>query len=142
MKLTTSVTYPTIGNRKPITLQSLVAPQARTFGPTQASLSVRVVNGHVPAEPIAGLTLNLSGTRTLADPTSAEGCVLWGFLPATGTYTVAGSAAGHATPDGSATINKTYNNLPGNRRRTTTRSTTWPAGSAPRSRRSARPPRR
>ena len=114
MKLTTSVTYPTIGNRKPITLQSLVAPPARTFGPTQASLSVRVVNGHVPAEPIAGLTLNLSGTRTLADPTSADGCVLWGFLPATGTYTVAGSAAGHATPDGSATINKTYNNLPGN----------------------------
>jgi hypothetical protein len=114
MKLTTSVTYPTIGARKPITLESLVAPPARTFGPTQASLSVHVKNGHVPAGPVAGLTLNLTGTRTLSDPTSADGCVLWGYLPATGTYTVSGSTAGHVTPDGSPTISKTYTNLPGN----------------------------
>jgi Tfp pilus assembly protein PilV len=114
MKLTTSVTYPTIGKRKPITLESLVAPPARTFGPNEASLSVHVKNGQVPAAPIAGLTLNLTGAKTLSDVTSADGCVLWGFLPATGTYTVTGSIPGHVTPEGSPTITKTYNNLPGN----------------------------
>jgi len=116
MKLTTTVTYPTIGKRKPITLESLVAPPARTFGPTQASLSVRVTNAQAaPAGPaVAGLILNLTGTKALSDATSTDGCVLWGYLAATGTYTVTGSTAGHVTPDGSPTITKTYTNLTGN----------------------------
>jgi hypothetical protein len=114
MKLTTTVTYPTIGARKPITLESIVAPPARTFGPTEASLSVHVKNSHVPAGAVANLVLNLTGTKTLSDSTSAAGCVLWGYLPATGTYTITGSTAGHVTPDGSPTISKTYANLPAN----------------------------
>jgi hypothetical protein len=102
MKLTTTVTYPTIGTRKPVVLESLVAPPARAFGVTQGSLTVRI-RDRLEA-PVAGIALSLTGPRTLSYSTSAAGCVLFGYLPAGGGYTVTGSKAGYVERDGSTTL--------------------------------------
>jgi hypothetical protein len=102
MKLTTTVTYPTMGTRKPVVLESVVSPPARAFGLTQGSLSVHVRDRLQNA--VAGIGLNLGGPKTLSDTTSAAGCVLWGYLPAGSGYTITGSQAGYVQPDGSTAI--------------------------------------
>ncbi len=102
MRLRTTVSSPAM--RKPIVVDSLVAPPARSFQPDQGSLAVQVNDR--AAGPIAGLTVTLAGPATLSDATNANGCVLWGYLPAGSGYTVSAASAGYVKPDGSATINE------------------------------------
>jgi Tfp pilus assembly protein PilV len=102
MKLTTTVSAPTFGTRKPVVLETLISPSARSFDATQGSLAV-LVTGRT-GQPISGLTLNLTGPKTLSDSTSAEGCILWGYLAAGSGYTVSGSRAGWVQPSGAAAI--------------------------------------
>jgi hypothetical protein len=99
MKVSTTVTWPQMGTRKPVTLESLIAPSVRSFDATQGSLSVQVSDriGHG----VSGLTLNLTGGATLSDATSSDGCVLWGYLPAGSGYAVGFSRPGYVQPDGS-----------------------------------------
>jgi len=102
MKVTTAVTFPTIGNRNPVTLESLITPPARAFDPDQGSLAVQVDDGS--GDPISGLTLSLTGPATLSDATNVNGCVLWGYIPAGSGYTISASRSGYVQPSGSATI--------------------------------------
>jgi hypothetical protein len=103
MKVSTTVTWPAMGTRKPVTLESLISPSVRAFDATQGSLSVQVSDrsGHG----VSGLTLALSGGATLSDVTSSDGCVLWGYLPAGSGYAVGFSRPGYLQPDGSPAVN-------------------------------------
>jgi len=102
MKLTTTATSPAIGNRPPAKLESLITPPARSFDENQGSLAVQVNDRS--GGPFSGLTLNLTGAATMSDTTNANGCVLWGYLPAGSGYTVSASRGGYVEPDGSPTI--------------------------------------
>lgn len=105
MKLSTVVSWPNMGTRKPITLESLITPGVRSFGANQGSLAVQMTDrlGHG----VSGLQLNLSGGATLSDPTSATGCVLWGYLNAGNAYTLGFShPPDYVLTDGSTVVSK------------------------------------
>jgi len=102
MKVTTTVTATAFGNRRPVTLESIIAPPARTFGEDQGSLAVRVSDR--AGDPVSGVTLSLTGAATLSDATNANGCVLWGYLDAGGGYTISASSGGFVQPSGNPMI--------------------------------------
>ena len=105
LKLSTVVTWTNMGVRKPVTLESLIAPGVRSFGAGQGSLAVQVTNG--AGNGISGLQLALSGTAARTDTTSAAGCVLWGYLPSGSGYTLAfNRPPDYVTPDGQQTVSK------------------------------------
>jgi Flp pilus assembly protein TadG len=105
LKLTTVVTWPQMGRRKPIELESLIAPGVRSFGVNQGSLAVQVQNA--AGNGVSGLQLNLSGSASLSDTTNANGCVLWGYLNAGSGYTLGFShPPDFVTPDGSQVVSK------------------------------------
>jgi Tfp pilus assembly protein PilV len=100
MKLSTTVTWPQMGDRSPVTLDSLVTPGVRAFDDDQGSLSVRVTDRN--GDGVAGLQLNITGSATLSDPTNADGCVLWGYLDEGTGYTLGFSRApDYVLPNGS-----------------------------------------
>ena len=103
MKLTTTVTWPAMEQRSPVTLESIITPGVRSFGAGQGSLAVRVTDASGAG--VSGLQMNLSGPRTLSDTTSASGCVLWGYLDAVPGYTVGFSRPPDwVAPDGSQAV--------------------------------------
>jgi len=105
LKVTTVVTWPRMGRRKPIELESIITPGVRGFGANQGSLAVQVTDRN--ATGVSGLQLNLSGSATLSDTTNATGCVLWGYLTAGSGYAVGFSRPPDwVTPDGSQAVSK------------------------------------
>jgi hypothetical protein len=103
MKISTVVSWPQMATRKPVTLESIVTPGVRSFGAGQGSLAVQVTNANGTG--VSGLPLSLSGPRTLSDTTSSSGCVLWGYLPAAGGYTMAFSRPpDYVTPTGATSV--------------------------------------
>jgi Tfp pilus assembly protein PilV len=102
LKVSTTVTWPQMGTRKPVTLESLITPSVRAFDAAQGALSVQV--SHADGSGVSGLPINLSGGATLSDATSSGGCVLWGYLPAGSGYAVGFSLPGYVRPDGSAAV--------------------------------------
>jgi Tfp pilus assembly protein PilV len=104
LKLSTVVTWNNMGGRKPVTLESLITPGVRSFGAGQGSLAVQVSDRNGAG--VAALALSLSGLASRSDTTSADGCVLWGYLPAGG-YTLAFSQPpDYVTPDGQQTVSR------------------------------------
>ena len=100
MKLSTVVTWPQMGTRKPVTLESVITPGVRSFGANQGSLAVHISDRN--GDPVSGLPVSLSGAATLSDVTSTNGCVLWGYLTAGSGYTVGFSRSpDYVTPGGS-----------------------------------------
>jgi Tfp pilus assembly protein PilV len=105
LKLKTVVTWPLMGRRKPIELESIITPAVRSFGANQGSLAVQV-NDRLGAG-VSGLQLGLSGPATLSEPTSASGCVLWGYLTAGSGYALGFSRPPDwVTPDGQQVVSK------------------------------------
>jgi Tfp pilus assembly protein PilV len=91
MKLSTTVTWPQMGDRQPVKLDSLVTPGVRAFDDDQGSLSVRITDRN--GDGVHGLQLSLSGAATLSDATNEDGCVLWGYLDEGTNYTLGFSRA-------------------------------------------------
>lgn len=99
LRLSTTVTWTNMGGRSPVTLESIITPGVRSFGAGQGSLAVQVTDRDGAG--VGGLQLGLSGPATRSDPTSASGCVLWGYLAAGSGYTLGFSTPpDHVTPDG------------------------------------------
>jgi hypothetical protein len=105
MKVSTTVTWPEMGTRKPVALASLIAPGVKAFDATQGSLAVQVTDRLGAG--VGGLQVNLSGPTTLTDTTNASGCVLWGYLPAGSGYAVGFSKPpDYVTTDGSQVVSR------------------------------------
>jgi prepilin-type N-terminal cleavage/methylation domain-containing protein len=98
LRIASSVTWPSMPI-PPVTVESVVAPPAGSFGTDLGSLAVQVRDRN--GDPVAGVTATLSGAKSYSDVTNAAGCVLWGYLPV-GSYTVAISKAGYVDPNGIA----------------------------------------
>jgi hypothetical protein len=98
------VTHPGIRSRRPAELETIVSPRVRSFLATQGSLAVLVTDS--TGAPVPGLTIGLTGpSSNLSEPTNANGCVLWGYLPASNDYRVAFSRPGWVEPDGTSAAN-------------------------------------
>jgi hypothetical protein len=99
LNLRTTVTHPDMGARSPTTLNTLISPPVRSFDADQGSLAVLVTDR--ASDPVKGLTVSLTGPATFTDDTNANGCILWGYLPAGNGYALAFSKTGYVTPSGS-----------------------------------------
>jgi type II secretory pathway pseudopilin PulG len=98
LRIASSVTWPNM-HIKPVTIESVVAPPAGSFGTDLGSLAVQVRDRN--GNGVQGVSVSLSGAQSYTDTTNEIGCVLWGFLPV-GNYTVGLSKAGYVDPSGVA----------------------------------------
>jgi type II secretory pathway pseudopilin PulG len=103
LKITSTVSWPGIAGHAPAKEESLVTPPIGTFGPGEGALAVKVVRAD-GVTGIPGVPVQLSGTKNYNGVTNSQGCVVWGLLPSTGTYTVTASSAGFIDVNGNPTI--------------------------------------
>jgi len=99
LKLVSTVTWPSIGARKPVVSESMLAPRATALAGDQGSLAVKLVRAD-GVTPLAGVQVTLTGPKSLSGTTNAQGCILWGYLPAGNGYTVSFNQAGHVDVNG------------------------------------------
>ena len=92
MKVTSTVTAPASTGISPVSLTSVVAPTAGSFGADQGSLAVTVQNASGGAQPNVNVTLQ-SATVQTSRTTDATGCAFFAEYP-TGDYNVILSAPG------------------------------------------------
>jgi len=104
LKVSSTVTWPTMGKIKPVTSTTIVAVPNGSFGSGQGSIQA-LVEDHTPTG-IPGLPVNLSGPSTGTLSTDGAGCVFWGYLPV-GTYTVALNQAGYVDWKGQQSVSQT-----------------------------------
>jgi Tfp pilus assembly protein PilV len=102
LRITSTVTSTSLLGRAPVTLDSIVAPAARAFSPTEGSLSVQIVDRR--GDPVEGKSLSLTGDVNVSGVTNAKGCVLWGYLPAANDYVLSYATEGWVDPSGASTI--------------------------------------
>jgi Tfp pilus assembly protein PilV len=105
LRITTTVTSTSLRGRKPVTLDSIVAPPARAFSSTEGSLAVRITDRN--GDPVPDQTLSLTGDANVSGVTNAKGCVLWGYLPAANDYALSYSREGWIDPSGATAISAT-----------------------------------
>ena len=99
LRIASSVTWPGM-HVDPVTVESIVAPPAGSFGTNLGSLAVQVRDRDGNGVP--GVSVALSGARSYVDVTNELGCVLWGYLPV-GNYDVTLAKDGYVDKDAVAT---------------------------------------
>ncbi len=98
LRIASSVTWPSM-HVKPVTIESVVAPPAGSFGTNLGSLAVQVRDRDGRGVP--GVSVALSGAQSYVDLTNELGCVLWGYLPV-GNYDVTLAKQGYVDKDGTS----------------------------------------
>ena len=101
IKVSSTVTWPSIGDRPPVVSATLVAPPNGSVSPNSGALAIAVEDAANVGIP--GVGISVSGAGSATGSTGPTGCVIFGNLPA-GTYTVSvsGVAAGLVDRDGNA----------------------------------------
>jgi Tfp pilus assembly protein PilV len=99
IRATSNVTWPTVGARPPVLVQSIVAPPNGAISIDSGALAISVQNGQ--GQGLAGVGLSGSGAGSFSGTTGSNGCVIFGNLPA-GNYTLTPSAPGLVDTDGAA----------------------------------------
>lgn len=97
IRISSTVTWPSIGSRPPVVIQSIVAPPNGTIAANRGALAIAVKGG--AGQPIPEIGLSGSGAGSFSGSTSENGCVIFGNLPA-GSYTVSVNAPGYVDKDG------------------------------------------
>jgi Tfp pilus assembly protein PilV len=103
--ISSTVTWPDIGSRPPVTAASIVTPPSGSFVPNTGSLRINVVDSRGMG--ISGVTLagsGINGTQgSFSGTTNSAGCVLWKSVPS-GNFSlmVGGAAAGLVDKDGNS----------------------------------------
>jgi Tfp pilus assembly protein PilV len=101
--VSSTVTWPDLGGRPPVTAASIVTPPSGSVVPNSGSLRINVVDSHGTG--ISGVALTGSGINgtqgSFSGTTNSAGCIRWKNVPS-GNYslTVAGVAAGMVDKDG------------------------------------------
>jgi Tfp pilus assembly protein PilV len=80
-----TITWPSLGSREPVEEQSLVAPPNGSISAHSGSLAVQIENAENGG--VQGVELNGTGAGVFAGVTGANGCAIFGDLPA-GNYTL------------------------------------------------------
>lgn len=98
ISITSTVTWPSIGNRPPTVIKSIVAPPAGSTSEDTGALAVVIRDSQ--GNGIAGVPVTGSGAGSFSGSTGATGCILFTDLPE-GNYTLTPStAAGVVDADG------------------------------------------
>jgi Tfp pilus assembly protein PilV len=92
VQITSSVTWPQMGQRPPVVVQSIVSPSNGSLDPGHGTLAISAVNAAQQPLPGVGVSSG-SGPGTFSGTTDASGCANFADLPA-GTYRLVPSAPG------------------------------------------------
>jgi len=85
IEIRSTISWPSIGDRPPVVVQSLVAPPNGSISTKSGSLAVQIVNAE--GEGIENVVLTGTGTKAFSGLTGPNGCAVFGNLPA-GQYTL------------------------------------------------------
>jgi hypothetical protein len=105
LHITSTVNSSALRKGSTVSLDSIMAPPARAFVPTEGSLSVQILDSR--GHPVAGQGIALGGDRNVSGVTNDQGCVLWGYLPAANDYTLSYSSVGWIDPSGQTSVSVT-----------------------------------
>jgi Tfp pilus assembly protein PilV len=97
LKISSTVSWPSIGTRPPVYTSSIVAPPNGSVSADSGSLAISVEDSQNVGIP--GVGVSGSGAGSFTGTTGPDGCVVIGDLPA-GAYTVTVSASGMVDRDG------------------------------------------
>jgi Tfp pilus assembly protein PilV len=97
IRISSTVTWPSIGSRPPVLIQSIVAPPNGAIAANRGALAIAVKGGAGQAMP--NISLSGTGAGSFSGTTSENGCVIFGNLPA-GNYTLTTNAPGFVNKDG------------------------------------------
>lgn len=99
LQVTSTVTWPSIGSRPPISVTSVVSPPNGSVVPDSGSLLASVKDSRGSA--LQGVSMSGAGAGSFSGTTGPGGCVLWRNLPA-GNYNLSfgGAAAGKVDTEG------------------------------------------
>ena len=105
LRITSSVTWPQLGTRKPVRESSIITP------PTGSALEVDVGNAPTPTAGVGGVTaiarytaVGSGATGSLEATTSEAGCLVFGGIPATAAVVEIPEKNGYVTPGGELQI--------------------------------------
>lgn len=99
IQIRSTITWPSIGIRAPVVEQSIVAPPNGSVSAKSGSLAVQIENAANGG--VEGVGLNGTGAGTFSGVTGANGCAIFGDLPA-GNYTLTLSGASLVDKNGKA----------------------------------------
>ncbi len=99
LKVVTTVTWPTIGNVRPIKTESLFAVRAG-----DGSIKTQIVGRG--GAPVPGIGVSLSGAHSVSGTSDAAGCIFFGYLPI-GSYTALVNSAGYVDKTGAQSVSQT-----------------------------------
>lgn len=85
VRISSEVTWPDMGGRQPVLIQSIVSPVSGSLDPHRGKLEVKVVNAD--GDGISGVGLDGSGPGNFSGSTDENGCAIFANLPE-GTYTL------------------------------------------------------
>lgn len=80
MLIGSTVTSGTLTKQRAVHIESLLAPPLGSFGPTQGTLGVQVVDR--AGAPVNDMTVSLPGSDSLPLATNSLGCAMFGYIPA------------------------------------------------------------
>jgi Tfp pilus assembly protein PilV len=103
--ISSTVTWPDIGSRPPVTASSIVTPPSGSFVPNTGSLRINVVDSR--GNPISGATITgsaISPTQgSFSGTTNSAGCVLWKNVPSGNfSVTLGGAVSSMVDKDGNS----------------------------------------
>ena len=75
IQITSTVTWPSLGSRKPAEIQSIVAPPPGSLNPEDGTLTISADNA--AEAPIPGIGLSGTGAGTFSGTTDSEGCAVF-----------------------------------------------------------------
>lgn len=103
-KVTSVVTWPGIGSRKPVRIESIVAPSSGSLDPSHGTLTINATNA--AGVPLSGVSISGTGPGTFSGSTDESGCASFTDLPE-GNYTMTTSANGMVDENGDAVGTRT-----------------------------------
>jgi hypothetical protein len=103
VKATTTVSWAN-RTRRPVVLETLIAPSAALFGPDQGALAVLITDRDGMGVP--GVAVALSGGRSMGEVTNDRGCALFGGLPTSASYAVRFSRSGSIDVHGASEVSQ------------------------------------
>jgi prepilin-type N-terminal cleavage/methylation domain-containing protein len=121
LEATTTVTWPNMAGRKPVSVTSVLTPTVGSVDSTNGALAVSVLNA--AGTGYGGVNVSIAGATNATATTTASGCALFGDLPSgaytvtvappTGTYvdSLTGATISAATPD-SRTVSVAAGSVP------------------------------
>lgn len=80
LRTTVTITWSGMGNAKPVSMTTFYTPPAGAGGGDTGSVSVYITDRN--GGPVSGVGVTLDGDQDFSETTNANGCVVFGFVPA------------------------------------------------------------